>query len=99
MAIKNVDRARTGRRKLAVQLEQLETRQLLAGDLSIENDAFSARQNAQPVEFDVLANDEFTDDYDGAREITSVSFGSEGGRITISEDRKLRSYSCRVKHW
>ena len=93
MAIRNAYETRLGHRKRRVQLEHLEARHLLAGDLSIQDDAFSARQNAPPVEFNVLANDEFTTDYDGAREISSVSFGSQGGRITISEDRQSIHYA------
>ena len=93
MTIRNAYETRLGHRKRRVQLEHLEARHLLAGDLSIQDDVFSARQNAPPVEFDVLANDEFTTDYDGAREISSVSFGSQGGRITISEDRQSIYYA------
>ena len=75
----------SGRR--ALRVESLEARLALDGQgLTVVDDAFSVRQNGPQVEFDVLANDIFTNEYQGAGLITSVSFGSEGGRIEIAPD-------------
>lgn len=83
---------RSGRR-LQSCLETLEARQLLAGDATLALDEYEVRQNGDTQTLNVLANDEFSEDYDGAREISSVSFGSQGGRIEISEDRKAIEYA------
>ncbi|MCP4192866.1 MAG: hypothetical protein GY768_19815 [Planctomycetaceae bacterium] len=75
------------------EFEQLETRHLLAADIQLFSDSFEVYQNQGSQLFDLLANDEFADTYAGAREITSVSFGSEGGNIRISPDRRSVDYS------
>jgi len=72
-------------------LEQLEVR--FALDAALVADFFDLRQNGAQVALDVLANDTFTPDYAGAREISSVSYGSEGGRLEISADRKQILYT------
>jgi uncharacterized secreted protein with C-terminal beta-propeller domain len=56
-------------------------------------DQFSVRQNGPAETLDVLANDQFGAEYLGAREITSVSFGSEGGRVEIAHDRRSIRYA------
>ena len=40
-----------------------------------------------------MANDEFDPDYAGKRQISAVSYGSQGGSIQISEDRKRLHYA------
>jgi uncharacterized secreted protein with C-terminal beta-propeller domain len=75
-------------------LEGLEPRQLLAGDtVTLLPDQVFVYQNAPLAALNVLGNDVFGDDYTGAREISAVSFGSEGGRIEISGDRKSVLYA------
>lgn len=60
---------------------------MLAGDgLTLVGDSFVLKENGPQVEFDVLANDLFDNDYTGARQVTSLSYGSEGGRLAISAD-------------
>jgi len=55
---------------------------MLDGDgVVVTPDSYDLIQNGAQVELAVLANDVFDDDYAGAKLITSVSFGSEGGRI------------------
>lgn len=71
-------------RRLSHQL--LDQRRLLAGDVQLTNDEVSLQQNTAQVSLDVLGNDNFSDDYDGPRQITSVSTGSEGGQIRIADD-------------
>ena len=73
--------------------ETLEARCLLAGDLNLIGDTFNLRQNQAVEVLDVLANDIFSEDYDGAKEITSVSFGTEGGNIRISPERNTIQYA------
>ncbi len=72
--------------------EALEARYLLDG-ASLRTDAFSLRKNGPQVTFDVLTNDVFTPDYSGQKLITSVSFGSEGGRIEIAANQKSVLYT------
>ncbi len=74
-----------------LQLEQLEVRYAL--DASLANDFFELQQNGVQVPFDVLSNDTFDPDYAGARLITSVSYGSEGGRLAIAADHKSILYT------
>jgi uncharacterized secreted protein with C-terminal beta-propeller domain len=74
-----------------LQLEQLECR--YAMDASLAADFFELKQNGAQTPLDVLANDTFTPDYAGERLITSVSYGSEGGRLDISADRKRVLYT------
>ncbi|MEZ6120248.1 MAG: hypothetical protein R3C28_27260 [Pirellulaceae bacterium] len=51
-------------------------------------DQVQAFENGDAMTLDVLANDSFSDDYEGDRQITSVSFGSQGGRISINSDHQ-----------
>lgn len=79
----NKSMARGGRRPL--RLELLESRLALdGGGLTLVDDAFDLRENGPQVELDVLANDDIPAEYPGAGLITSVSYGSEGGRIEIA---------------
>ena len=74
--------------------ELLEPRQLLDGaGLTLVDDQVSVHQNQDPQWLAVLANDKFAPDYAGARQISAVSYGSEGGSISISQDRKQLSYA------
>lgn len=68
----------------SLRVEQLESRHLLDGSAQLTDDAFELRQNGPQTTLDLLANDQFSDDYDGQRLMTSVSYGSEGGRIEIA---------------
>ena len=74
-------------------LEQLEPRHLLAADIQLFSDSFEVYQNQSSQLFEVLANDEFAETYAGGKQITSVSFGSEGGNIRISADRGAIEYA------
>jgi hypothetical protein len=71
----------------------LEARWVLSGQAVLAGDSYSLRENGAQSSLDVLANDQFDPDYMGQRLITSVSFGSEGGRIEIAADRKSILYS------
>lgn len=79
------------RRKL--HIEQLEARFVLNGQAVLANDAFSVHENAPQSALQVLANDSFDADYAGQRLITSVSFGSQGGRLAISADKHSVLYT------
>ena len=82
----------SNRRRLLV--ESLEKRFLMdAAGTSLVGDALNVHQNDDPQFFDVLANDVFGDDYSGQKQITSVSYGSEGGRVDISDDGLSLQYS------
>jgi Beta propeller domain/Bacterial Ig domain len=83
-------KARRDRRQL--RLEHLEARYVLNGQAVLANDAFSRHENGPLTQLDVLANDTFEVDYQGQRLITSVSFGSEGGRIDIAADGRRILY-------
>jgi len=75
-------------------LEPLEHRLLLDSGLGrLVDDAFDFRQNSAARRLDVLANDVFDDGYTGKREITAVSYGTEGGRIQLSTDRDAIQYA------
>ena len=63
------------------------------GGLTLVDDAIAAHQNQGSQWLDVLGNDKFAPDYAGPRQISAVSFGSEGGSIAISQDRKQLSYA------
>ena len=77
-------RPRRSQRRLS--FEPLEHRLLLdAGVAELADDAFSIHQNRGPQLLDVLANDAFPPDYSGGQRITSVSYGSEGGRVEIAD--------------
>lgn len=71
-----------------LRLEHLELRCLLDGDATLVDDLFDVKENGPQVAFDVLANDVFESEYGGPQLITSVSYGSEGGRIAIAADRR-----------
>ena len=79
-------------RRRRLRYETLEIRCVLSGQAILANDLFSLQENGPQVPLDVLANDTFTNDYDGQRLITSVSFGSEGGRIELAGDHKSIVY-------
>ena len=80
------------RRRLLV--ESLEKRFLMdAAGTGLVGDAFAVHQNDDTQLLDVLANDVFGDDYSGQKQITSVSYGSEGGRLSISDDGLSLQYS------
>jgi uncharacterized secreted protein with C-terminal beta-propeller domain len=64
-----------------------------AGAVCLVADSFVVPQNGPAETLDLLSNDEFNGTYEGPREITAVSFGSEGGRVRISEDRKSVQYT------
>lgn len=69
-------------------------RRLLDGHLpELVADEIVARQNSEPQMVAVLDNDVFPEGYDGPRSITSVSFGTEGGRVSISSDSKSILYT------
>ncbi len=94
MKTRNRNRSVRVSKARGLRLESLEFRRLLAGDTTIlVADEFTVRQNSGPGEMDVLANDLFADDYPGARQITAVSFGSEGGRIEIGPDHTSLVYA------
>ncbi|MCA9151011.1 MAG: hypothetical protein KDA92_16985, partial [Planctomycetales bacterium] len=78
--------------RLNVQVESLEDRRLLAVDAILVSDAYSVRQNADPIELSVLANDVFPAGYLGAAEISAVSYGSQGGQIELADDAKSLIY-------
>jgi uncharacterized secreted protein with C-terminal beta-propeller domain len=76
-----------------LRLENLEARCVLDGDAVLSDDAFSLHENGPQTQLSVLANDTFGSEYQGARLITSVSFGSEGGRIEIAGDGRSVLYT------
>jgi uncharacterized secreted protein with C-terminal beta-propeller domain len=57
------------------------------------DDAFEVRQNSLAQPLDVLANDVFGDGYAGERQITSASYGSQGGRIDVAADGRTLWYA------
>jgi uncharacterized secreted protein with C-terminal beta-propeller domain len=82
------------RSRLTGCIESLEARCLLdAGTIELVNDAFEARQNSDAISLDVLANDIFGPDYAGPKEISAVSYGSQGGSISISDDTRSLLYA------
>jgi inhibitor of cysteine peptidase len=60
---------------------------------TLANDHFDVRQNSSEQLLDVLGNDVFDQNYAGERKITSVSFGTEGGRVEITADGKSIRYA------
>ncbi|MGI9455638.1 MAG: Ig-like domain-containing protein [Aeoliella sp.] len=91
---KRPSRDRRPIRQRSLRVETLEGRYLLDGDgITVVGDQFHLNQNGPQVELDVLANDLFDDDYTGDLLITSVSFGSEGGRIGIAEEGQSIHYT------
>ncbi len=87
-------RRQQSRRRRTRLPEQLESRQLLdAGGVTLVDDAVTVRQNQSADWLDVLANDEFAPDYSGDRQISAVSYGSQGGFVEISEDRTRLRYA------
>ena len=80
-----------GRRRLS--LETLENRLLLDGGAAeLADDLFEVHQNGEALLLDVLANDTFPVDYTGDARITSVSYGSQGGRVEIAVGADSISY-------
>ncbi|HYW81027.1 MAG TPA: Ig-like domain-containing protein, partial [Thermoguttaceae bacterium] len=57
------------------------------------DDLFEVRQNSEAQLLDVLANDAFPIDYADIGRITSVSYGSEGGRVEMTDDGTAISYA------
>lgn len=57
------------------------------------DDSFQVNENGPAQRLDVLANDVFGDGYAGRRRITSVSYGSEGGRIETADDGRALRYT------
>lgn len=76
-----------------LQFEQLERRLVLSGDPTLVADSFAVHQNGPRTQLDVLANDIFGNDYIGQKLVTSVSYGSQGGRIQLSPDRHAVLYT------
>jgi hypothetical protein len=75
-------------------IETLEPRYALdTGLASLASDLFVADQNGTASAFDVLANDQFGDDYDGLRRITAVSYGNQGGTVAIGPAGEHISYT------
>ncbi len=64
-----------------------------AGGATLADDSLEIRQNSAEQSLDLLGNDFFAADYSGARRITAVSYGSEGGRIAIEDDGRSVSYA------
>ena len=78
-----------------LSFETLEAKQLLAADgADLVADSFRVEQNSQDVVLDVLVNDEFDSDYAGAKIITDVSLGDQGGILSIAEDGKSLLYDA-----
>jgi hypothetical protein len=86
-------RRKSRRERRQLRLEALEGRWVLNGQAVLADDAFSLHENGPQTQLNVLANDTFDADYEGARLITSVSFGSEGGRIEIASDGRSILYT------
>src|SRR5215213_10573948 len=81
-------------RTASLALERLEPRFVLDGGLvTLVSDIFQVGQNGPSGRLDVLANDVFAGEYAGVRQITSVSYGSEGGSIEIAADGKRLLYA------
>ena len=82
-----------GRRRRRCSFEPLESRQLLDAAAVLTADSFSVLQNDDVRTLDVLANDPFSDEYTGLRQVTSVSLGSQGGRLRIAADHQFIHYA------
>ena len=81
-------------RPTSLALERLEPRLVLDGGLvTLASDVFQVGQNSPSGPLGVLANDVFAGEYAGARQITSISYGSEGGSIEIAADGKRLLYA------
>ncbi|RIK70745.1 MAG: hypothetical protein DCC67_20595 [Planctomycetota bacterium] len=80
------------RRDGRLSLERLEARYVLDG-VTLAGDLFDVGQNSLAAPLDVLANDFFPADYAGQRRITSISFGSEGGAISVAADGRSLAYA------
>ncbi|MGI9427496.1 MAG: beta-propeller domain-containing protein, partial [Bythopirellula sp.] len=75
-------------------LERLEARCMLDGGLvTLIDDVLDVQQNSGPDTLDVLANDQFDGQYTGAGRITSISYGSEGGSLSLSADGQSVVYA------
>jgi uncharacterized secreted protein with C-terminal beta-propeller domain len=87
-------RATIRRSPFGAGFESLEGRSLLdaAGVVPVA-DAYTVRTNGPSQLLAVLNNDRFDSDYQGARRITAVSNGSEGGSIEIGSDRSAIHYA------
>lgn len=81
-------------RRTSLSIERLEARFVLDGELAtLAADLFEIGQNSATSSLDVLSNDVFASEYAGARRITSISYGSEGGSIEIAADGKQLLYA------
>lgn len=56
------------------------------GEIAAHDDSFLVQQNSGEQTLDVLANDTLVRDVDDVVEITDVSSGSAGGRLSVSAD-------------
>ena len=81
------------RKRRRLQFEHLECRYVLNGDAVLAPDYFSLHQNGPQTPLNILANDVFAADYSGARVITSLSYGSQGGRLQIAPDHRSVLYT------
>jgi len=74
--------------------EPLEHRLLLdVQAAALADDFFEVHQNDDPQLLGVLDNDTFMAGYPGEQRITSVSYGSEGGRVEIAADGRSIEYA------
>lgn len=92
--IRSVVKSRSVKKHDRRVLEALEQRCMLdGGAIEIVDDVVSAYQNDfTPQVISVLDNDQFDEDYNGPQEITSISYGSQGGSVSISDDSKSIVY-------
>jgi hypothetical protein len=75
-------------------METLERRYVLdTGLVALANDAVEVHQNSPATNLSVLANDQFDPAYTGPRQITSLSYGSEGGRVSVAADGQSVRYA------
>ena len=80
------------RQRNRLLLESLEDRQMLDA-AALQDDSFQVRQNGPEISLAVMANDRFDEDYSGVGLISSVSTGSQGGRIRVADDGLSLSYT------
>ena len=89
---------RHSRRRSTLGVESLEDRVVLTCDLACaEPDTFAVQQNSDWITLDVIANDEFSNDYAGDRLITAASNGSLGGQVEILNNGQSLRYKPAVE--
>jgi Big-like domain-containing protein len=88
-----LSRHRSKSTRSQLTFERLEERFVLNGQAILGNDVFSLHENGPQATLHVLANDVFDADYAGNRLITSVSFGSQGGRLSVAADKQTLVYT------